>query len=277
MAAVVLAAATAARPNQVRTTLTSPAALVRIGALILGLVAWSFVVRRLVRARWVRAALLVLPAVALVALVVVPSFRTTRIDEALPLTSADLLGAPAAPAPSTVATAAPAPAASPGGTAQPAPPATPAGSTAPAAPATPPTLAAPAASPAAPAPKAPATAATTAPAAGAAPVTLSTGTLRGIGHRASGAARILRLADGTAFVRFDGISIESGPDYVVHLVPGADQRKPTGGIELGRLKAVEGSHSYAIPAGTDLSGPWTVLVWCRAFAVPVAAATQHPA
>jgi hypothetical protein len=259
----VVAAAAIARPSQLRTTLTSPAALVRIGALVLAVAGWSLLVRRLVRPRLPRTLLLVLPAAAIVALVLVPSFRTTRIDEALPTTAADLLDAPAAPA-ATASTAAPAPAAA--ATTQ----ATAAKQPAPAAPAS---TAAPAAT------TAPATTAATtaAPGAAAVPVTLSSGTLRGIGHRASGGARILRLADGTAFVRFDDISIESGPDYVVHLVPGADRHRPAGGVELGRLRAVRGSHSYAIPAGTDLSGPWTVLVWCRAFAVPVAAATQQPA
>lgn len=234
----VLAVASLVRPNQVRTTLTSPSALLRIAALVLTLVAWSLLVRRLIRARSLRAVLLAVPAVAVVALILVPSFRTTRVDEALPTTAADLGQADPAPAP-----------------AAPVVPATPSSAPAPA-----PLAAAPTTLP---------------PPSG--PVTVTTGTLRGIGHRASGGARVLRLADGTAFVRFDDISIESGPDYVVHLVPGPDRRRPTGGVELGRLRAVAGSHSYAIPPGTDLSGELTVLVWCRAFAVPVAAATQRPA
>lgn len=245
-----VAAAAIARPNQVRTTLTSPAALLRITALVLAVTAWSLLVRRLVRARVLRTTLLALPVVAIVALVLVPSFRTTRIDEALPRSAADLPGAPD-PAPAGTAPTAD-------------PPPTPAPTRAAAAPTPGPArTAAPAPAPS--------------PALPAEPVTLTTGTLRGIGHRASGRARIVRLADGTAIVRFDDISIESGPDYVVHLVPGAERRRPAGGVELGRLRAVTGSHSYAIPAGTDLGGEQTVLVWCRAFAVPVAAATQRPA
>jgi len=241
-AAVVVAvfgAAAIARPGQVKTALTSPSALVRVGAIVLALVAWSFLVRRLVASRPLRLGLLALPLAVVVALIIIPTFRTTRVDEALPTTAAELL-AEAAPATTSAPSSATTPSATTGAVAPTAAP------------------------PSAPPPTAPV-------AAPAGPVAVSTGMFKGIGHRASGGARILRLPDGTAFVRLDDISIESGPDYVVHLVPGADKRRPDGGVELGRLKAVTGNQSYAIPAGTDLSGQLTVLVWCRAFAVPVVA------
>lgn len=108
------------------------------------------------------------------------------------------------------------------------------------------------------------------------PQRLTTGPLRGIGHRARGSASVYRLADGTHVVRLEDIDVENGPDYVVHLVPGADRRSPGDGTGLGALKGNQGSQNYVVPAGTDLSEPLTVLIWCRAFAVPVAAATQHP-
>ena len=88
VAAALVGGAAIVRPSQVRTTLTSPAALVRIGALVLALVVWSWLVRRLVRQRPARLALVALPLVVVAALVVVPSFRTTRVDEALPVTTA---------------------------------------------------------------------------------------------------------------------------------------------------------------------------------------------
>jgi hypothetical protein len=109
------------------------------------------------------------------------------------------------------------------------------------------------------------------------PARVSTGRLRGIDHRASGDAALYRLADGTAFVRFEDIDVESGPDYVVYLVPGSDRRAPGSGVALGALKGNQGTQNYAVPAGIDLSVPQTVLIWCRAFAVPVANATQSPA
>ena len=109
------------------------------------------------------------------------------------------------------------------------------------------------------------------------PARISSGTLRGIDHRAAGAAAIYRLSDGTAFVRLEDIDVQNGPDYVLYLVPGNDRRAPGAGVSLGDLKGNQGTQNYAVPAAVALDGPQTVLIWCRAFAVPVANATQTPA
>ncbi len=108
------------------------------------------------------------------------------------------------------------------------------------------------------------------------PARVAAGTLRGIDHRASGAAALYRLSDGTAFVRLEDINVQNGPDYVLYLVPGNDRRAPGAGVELGALKGNQGTQNYAVPEGVDIRAPQTVLIWCRAFAVPVANATQSP-
>jgi Electron transfer DM13 len=126
------------------------------------------------------------------------------------------------------------------------------------------------AAPAAPGPAAPAPEA-------AAPVRVSSGTLSGIGHSASGEASIIRQPDGSFVVRFSNFDIEGSPDPIVYLVPGEDKENP-GGADLGRLRGNVGTDSdYAVPRGTEAGPGWTVLVWCRAFAVPIANATQAAA
>lgn len=97
--------------------------------------------------------------------------------------------------------------------------------------------------------------------------------IEGIDHRASGTALLLAGADGSYVVRLQDIDIEPGPDYHVHLVSGAGRDDPDGGVRLDRLRGNKGSQNYQVPAGTAVRTPVTVLVWCRAFAVPIAAAT----
>jgi hypothetical protein len=108
----------------------------------------------------------------------------------------------------------------------------------------------------------------------AAPVKVSTGELRGIDHDASGTASIYRQPDGSAVVALEGIDIEPGPDYRVLVVRGDDQRSPGDGLELDALRGNQGTQYYEVPSGTDPGPGWTVLIWCRAFGVPVANSTQ---
>jgi hypothetical protein len=111
----------------------------------------------------------------------------------------------------------------------------------------------------------------------AAPVRVSSGQLRGIGHSASGEASLIRQADGSHVVRFSNFDIEGSPDPIVYVLQGENRERP-GGAELGRLRGNVGTNSdYAVPAGNEPGPGWTVLVWCRAFAVPIATATQTPA
>jgi hypothetical protein len=106
------------------------------------------------------------------------------------------------------------------------------------------------------------------------PVRISTGELRGIDHDASGTASVYRQPDGTSVVALEGIDIEPGPDYRVLVVRGEDERSPGDGPELDALRGNQGTQYYEVPSGTDPGAGWTVLIWCRAFGVPVANSTQ---
>jgi hypothetical protein len=75
-------------------------------------------------------------------------------------------------------------------------------------------------------------------------------------------------------VALESIDIEPGPDYRVLVVPGSDQERPGDGLELDALRGNQGTQCHEAPSGTDAGPGWTVLVWCRAFGVPIANASQ---
>lgn len=109
--------------------------------------------------------------------------------------------------------------------------------------------------------------------AAAGPIERGRGGFEPLDHRVSGDAVVLELSDGSRAVRFENFSVEGVPDPVVYVVSGRDAERPDGGTELGPLKGTKGSQNYVLPAQFSGSGPITVLIWCRAFAVPIANAT----
>jgi electron transfer DM13 len=112
------------------------------------------------------------------------------------------------------------------------------------------------------------------PTAAATPAPPAAGAFRGIDHRASGTAAIYRQSDSRYVVGLEDIDIQPGPDYDLYIVPGADRRDPKGGIRLGDLRGNRGTQFYDVPADVNVEDvPWTVLVWCETFAVPVANTT----
>ena len=96
--------------------------------------------------------------------------------------------------------------------------------------------------------------------------------LQGIDHRASGDVLLIRNTQGY-IVRLQSLDVEPGPDYHLHVVPGAERNSPDGGVHLNRLRGNKGNQNYPVPTTVDLRRPFTILIWCRAFAVPIAAAT----
>jgi len=90
-------------------------------------------------------------------------------------------------------------------------------------------------------------------------------------HFGSGTARLIETEPGTWIVRFEDFSVRNGPDLYVYLSPDADGYAK-GALELGTLKATDGSFNYAVPTGTDTSALHSVVIWCKQFAVQFAVA-----
>jgi hypothetical protein len=106
-----------------------------------------------------------------------------------------------------------------------------------------------------------------------APRTLASGTFKGADsfHFGRGAVQLIESAPGAFIVRFEGFSVRNGPDLYVYLSPNADGYARSS-IELGRLKATDGSFNYAVPPETDLAQVRSVVIWCKQFSVLFASA-----
>jgi hypothetical protein len=111
-----------------------------------------------------------------------------------------------------------------------------------------------------------------APAEPTAPAELAKGTFVNGEHDTSGTARVLSLPDGERILRLEGFSTSDGPDVRVWLTntkAGADWGAFDDGrvVQLGELKATDGNHNYAIPAGADIEGLRSAVIWCDRFNV----------
>jgi hypothetical protein len=94
-------------------------------------------------------------------------------------------------------------------------------------------------------------------------------------HFGRGRARLLETAPGRYVVRFEAFSVRNGPDLYVYLSP-----DPKGyardAIELGRLRATDGSFNMKIAEGTDVTAARSVVIWCKQFSVQFAVARLEP-
>jgi hypothetical protein len=111
-----------------------------------------------------------------------------------------------------------------------------------------------------------------------APVVVAEGTFRGADafHFGRGTVRVVEAAGGATMLRFDDFSVRNGPDLHVYLSP-----DPSGytadALDLGELRATDGSFNHDVPAGTDPSRYASVLIWCEPFSVLFAVAPLAPA
>ena len=114
--------------------------------------------------------------------------------------------------------------------------------------------------------------ATTAPPAPTGPVLLGSGEFRSLEHHSSGVAKLLRLADGSVYLRFEDLDTSNGPDLRVYLTElpasddwhGWDQGRY---VDLGALKGNVGSQNYLVPAEVEVEGFRSAVIWCRRFKV----------
>lgn len=80
----------------------------------------------------------------------------------------------------------------------------------------------------------------------------------------------------------DDFKVGPGPKYHVYLVPKGSIRASSDlgeamFVDLGRLRAFEGSQNYAIPAGLNLADYPSVVIWCEQFSVLISPADLTPA
>jgi hypothetical protein len=92
-------------------------------------------------------------------------------------------------------------------------------------------------------------------------------------HNAEGQAKVIKLGDGSNFLRLEDFRSTNGPDLYVYL---STDRGNSDFVNLGRLKGNVGDQNYKIPEGTDLSNYDTALIWCQAFSVLFGSAELRP-
>ncbi|MFI9155221.1 DM13 domain-containing protein [Streptomyces sp. NPDC053367] len=120
----------------------------------------------------------------------------------------------------------------------------------------------------------------TEPARDPAPENLAEGSFVTHEHDTSGTARTVRLADGAQVLRLEDLRTSDGPDVRVYLsTRDADDVRTglgDGAVQLGELKGNLGNQNYTVPAGTDLSGFRSAVLWCKRFSVSFGAADLTP-
>lgn len=106
------------------------------------------------------------------------------------------------------------------------------------------------------------------------PTAIRTGDLYGIDHGAEGTATVYEQ-DGRFVLRFeDDTDVQNGPDLFVWVLDtaGYEGGTPDSFIDLGKLKGNVGGQNYELPEDYDPDVDQSVLIWCKRFNTPFAAA-----
>ncbi|ASN20804.1 DM13 domain-containing protein [Arthrobacter sp. YN] len=104
------------------------------------------------------------------------------------------------------------------------------------------------------------------------PAVVGGGTFQSQEHETTGTAQLLMLPDGSHLLRLENLASSDGPDVKVWLSSqeaGGDWFKYRSGhyVDLGAIKATHGNQNYVVPAGTDIAGLTSVVLWCDRFSV----------
>ncbi len=92
-------------------------------------------------------------------------------------------------------------------------------------------------------------------------------------HTGSGAVRLIEAPDGSLILRFEDYAVRNGPDLHVYLTPDADgDVHADGAVDLGEIKATQGSVNYDVPAGVDARVFRSAVIYCQPFSVTFATA-----
>ncbi len=97
----------------------------------------------------------------------------------------------------------------------------------------------------------------------------ASGSFAGLAHPTSGTAAVIDLAEGGRRLTLTDFETDNGPDLFVYVVPGSSNAEGSvdRGVSLGRLKGNIGTQQYDVPAGLDVAGGASIVIWCRAFTV----------
>lgn len=114
------------------------------------------------------------------------------------------------------------------------------------------------------------------------PTVLARGDFRSLEHATSGEAQVIELADGTRYLRLEGLETSNGPDLRVYLTdqPLSDDWGIWDDgrfVDLGGLRGNVGSSNYEIPGDVDPADYQTAVIWCRRFTVGFGVAPIVPA
>jgi hypothetical protein len=94
-------------------------------------------------------------------------------------------------------------------------------------------------------------------------------------HRAgvdtvAGNATLGKTSDGKVVLRFENLNSTNGPDLHVYLskqVSPASTQQVMDGVEVGKLKATQGTSNYELAASTDITQFKSVVIYCKTFSV----------